>query len=148
MDEEPHVDRVRTNRDGLRPEDSNLPYPAHSVVAVLPSEGAAGTAVRRLEGDGVKKADTDLFVGEEGAAWLHNYHSRSGFLGHVRQIAESIGEDSEQSKEYEETLRQGRTVLVVRAPNEGAVPAIQQTLAHEGASRMRYFGRFTIRDLI
>ena len=148
MDEQQSIDRIRTNRDGLHPEDGNLPYPAHSVVAVLPSEEAARTAVSRLKDDGIEPSHTDLFVGEEGAAWLHNYHSRSGFLGHLRQIAESISDDSEQSKEYEEALRQGRAVLVVKVPKDDAVPRVQQTLSQAGASRMRYFGHLTIRDLI
>ena len=147
MNEKTNSGGIRVNREGLRPEATNLPYPTHSVVAVLSSEDSGRMAVQRLRSEGVREEEMDLFVGEECEAWLHNYHHRSGFLGHLRQLAESLGTDKEQSKEYEEALKRGNVVLVVKASREDNVSRIQQALAQEGASRMRYYGVLAIRDL-
>ena len=85
--------QVSVNRDADHPDAKNLPYPTHRVVGVVISEDAAGKAIERLKSLGIEEERIELFLGEPGQACLHNYHARTGALGHLRQIAESLGTD-------------------------------------------------------
>jgi hypothetical protein len=139
--------RVGVNRDTDHPEAQNLPYPAHRVVGVVSSEEAAWRAIDRLKSGGFAEEEMELFLGEAGQASLHNYHARSGALGHLRQVVESLGSDQDQSREYEEAVRQGHVVVAVKAPQEDVVETIHDALVQEGATSVRYYGLLVIRDL-
>jgi hypothetical protein len=138
---------VSVNRSADHPEAKNLPYPTRRVVGVLSSEDAAVRAVDRLKSEGVGEEQVELFLGEAGQACLHNYHHRSGFLGHLRQAAESLGTDQDQSREYEEAVKQGRVLMAVKAPDEDFVGRIREALTQSGATTIRYYGTLAIHDL-
>jgi hypothetical protein len=138
---------VSVNRDADHPEAKNLPYPGHRVVGVVSSEDAAWRAIDRLKSGGFAEEQMELFLGGAGQVCLHNYHARSGALGHLRQMAESLGSDQDQSREYEEAVKQGHVVVAVKAPQEDVVERIREALAQEGATSLRYYGLLAIHDL-
>ena len=139
--------RVAVNRNADHPEAKNLPYPGHRVVGVVTSEDAAWRAIDRLKAGGFEEDEMEVFLGESGRASLHNYHARSGALGHLRQLAESLGSEQDQSREYEEAVSRGHIVMAVKAPEEDVVESIRAALAQEGATSLRYYGLLAIRDL-
>jgi hypothetical protein len=147
METQKDFGRVVINRDANHPEAKNLPYPSRRVVGVLSSDGAVERAIARLRSEGFDEQEMMLFIGEEGRACLHNYHARTGVLGRLRQVAESLGTDPQQSQEYEEAVQQGRVVLAVKAPEEDVAPKIHAALAQENATLVRYYGQLAIRDL-
>jgi hypothetical protein len=139
--------RVCVNRDADHPEAKNLPYPTHRVVGLVSSEDAAGRTIERLKSEGIEEEGIELFLGEPGQACLHNYHARAGALGHLLQIAESLGSDQDQSREYEEAVKRGRVLVAVKAPREDLVETIRGALAQEYATSIRYYGTLAIHEL-
>jgi hypothetical protein len=138
--------RVSINRNSDHPEAKDLPYPTNRVVGLVNSEDTAWRVVERLKSDGFEDNQLELFFGEAGQDCLHNYHAPSGLLGHVAQIAESLGSEQDQSRAYEEALANGQVLVAIKAP-QGDVDKIQEALSQEGANSLRYYGRLNIRDL-
>jgi hypothetical protein len=138
--------RASINRNSDRPEGQKLALPDNRVVGLVNSEDAAWKVVERLKSEGFEDDQLELFVGEAGQECLHNYHAPSGLLGHVAQIAESLGSEQDQSRDYEQALANGQVLVAIKAQQED-VAKIRDALSQEGANSLRYYGRLNIRDL-
>ena len=133
---DPHVEAVR--------------YPENHVVAILDTPEAAAAAVEALTSSGFLESEVTLACGVEAADRLQASSGRSGLLGHVLQIADSLGirgDELETKHQYEQALRNGGITFVVLAPTEERKQRVAQILREHGGHFINFMGRFTIEQL-
>ena len=146
MSSKDHPGLVSINHNSDNPDADNLPNAANRVVGLVPSVDAAWRTINRLEAEGFAEDQFEVFYGEEGAESLHSHHDRSGLLGLLRAIlGGNLGPETDQSKGYEAEVKNGWTLLAVKATKEQTDP-IREAMNVVGAKAIRYYGRFAIQD--
>ena len=146
MSSEPGPGQTVVNRSLDRPDAKDLPFPTHQLVGMVNSEELAWRVVDRLRDEGLSDG-VELFLGEAGVEALHSFHAGTGLAAHLRQITGGLGPEMDQSKEYEEAIASGGVLVAIRATDEAAQEIARVALADNGGHSLRYYSRFTIRDL-
>ena len=129
---EPRIDRE--TQPGLKREPEREPatrgadphaeavlYPENHIVAIMDQPEAAADAAEALTAGGFLDSEVTLVCGVEAADHLRASSGRTGLLGQLMQIADSLGirgEEQEAKHEYEDALRSGRCTVLVLAPTE------------------------------
>ena len=109
---------------------------ADDATAALAREGFAGDAVLVLRGD--RDAERIDSPGNTGGAWVR-----------VRRLLSfAIADQMVDLAVYVAALRDGRTVVSVRAVGDGERERAKRALAGAGAHFVNFFGRFATEDVV
>jgi hypothetical protein len=114
----------------------DTPEAADDAGAALARAGLAGDAVLVLRGD--RDADRIDSLGNAGGAWVRAR----------RLLSFTIADQMVDLAVYEAALRDGRTVVSVRAAGDAERERAKQALAGAGAHFVNYFGRFATEDIV
>jgi hypothetical protein len=114
----------------------DTPGTADDATAALAREGFAGDAVLVLRGD--RDADRIDSLGNAGGAWVRAR----------RLLSFTIADQMVDLAVYEAALRDGRTVISVRAAGEGERDRAKRALAGAGAHFVNFFGRFATEAVV
>jgi len=114
----------------------DTPGAADDATAALAREGFAGDTVLVLRGD--RDADRIDSLGNAGGAWVRAR----------RLLSFTLADQMVDLAVYVAALRDGRTVLSVRAASDGERQRAKQALAGTGAHFVNFFGRFATEDIV
>jgi hypothetical protein len=113
------------------------------VVAVLVTREQAENAARALQSVGFAEDDVVLLHGQDDLATIKHKES---LFAHLTRALETVTADAGR-RLYMDALAEGRSVLLVYAPDEQAVERATTTLERHGAHHMQAFRRWYIEDL-
>ena len=109
---------------------------AATAMAALAREGFNGDAVLVLRGD--RDADRIDSLGNAGGAWVRAR----------RLLSFTIADQMVDLAVYVAALRDGRTVVSVRATGDAERERAKRALAGTGAHFVNFFGRFATEDVV
>jgi hypothetical protein len=118
-------------------------YPADHVVAVLASREQAQDAAAALQASGFDAEDIVLFHGREDHDTITHHET---FLSHLSRLLEPVTADAGR-RYYLDALAEGKSVLLVYAPDQDTVDRACRTLEQHGAHNPRAFRRWYVEDL-
>ena len=114
----------------------DTPEAAEDATAALAREGFAGDAVLVLRG--ARDADRIDSLGNAGGAWVRAR----------RLLSFTIADQMVDLAVYVAALRDGRTVISVRAAGDTERERAKRALAGTGAHFVNFFGRFATEDIV
>ena len=114
----------------------DTPEAAGDATAALAREGFAGEAVLVLRGD--RDADRIDSLGNAGGAWVRAR----------RLLSFTIADQMVDLAVYVAALRDGRTVVSVRAIGDTERERAKRALAGTGVHFVNFFGRFATEDVV
>ena len=114
----------------------DTPEAADDATAALAREGFAGDAVLVLRGDG--DADRIDSLGNLGGLWARTR----------RLLSFTLADQMVDLPVYVAALRDGRTVVSVRATGDAERERAKRALAGTGAHFVNFFGRFATEDVV
>ena len=128
--------------------DRFIAYPDRAVVAVIDDPPAAEVAVRDLEGAGFDAGALTVLEGPEGADRIDGMGRAHGIGSRLRRLlAFTVMDQLPDFVLYERALRDGRTVLIVRAPADADKRRAHEILRAHGGHFANYYGRFATEEL-
>ena len=114
----------------------DTPEAADDATGALAREGFGGDAVLVLRGD--RDADRIDSLGNAGGAWVRAR----------RLLSFTIADQVVDLAVYVAALRDGRTVISVRAAGDAERERAKRALAGTGAHFVNFFGRFATEDIV
>jgi hypothetical protein len=124
-----------------------IKYPTGRLYAVLDDPAAGGPAVEALVRLGVEPAAIEILRGDSAAAAFDGTGAHHGRLARLRRTVEfTLMDQMPDFAWYEAAIRDGRTVIAVRATNEAQRRRIVAALLDLGAHFVNYFGRFATEE--
>jgi hypothetical protein len=128
--------------------DRFIAYPDRAVVAVIDDSAAAAAAVRDLQETGFEAAAITVLEGPEGADRIDGMGRAHGIGSRLRRLlAFTVMDQLPDFVLYERALRDGRTVLIVRAPADADKRRAHEILRAHGGHFANYYGRFATEEL-
>lgn len=128
--------------------DRFIVYPDRAVVAVIDEPSAAAAATRDLGEAGFEAAAITLLEGPEGADRIDGMGRAHGIGSRIRRLlAFTVMDQLPDFVLYERALRDGRTVLIVRAPADADKRRAHEILRAHGGHFANYYGRFATEEL-
>jgi hypothetical protein len=128
--------------------DRFIAYPDRAVVAVIDEPSAAAAAVRDLQETGFDAANITVLDGPEGADRIDGMGRAHGIGSRLRRLlAFTVMDQLPDFVLYERALRDGRTVLIVRAPADADKRRAHEILRAHGGHFANYYGRFATEEL-
>ena len=129
------------------PSDRFIAYPNRAVVAVIDDPTNADAAAADLRSAGFNDAVT-LLQGLEGADRIDGMGQAHGLGSRIRRLlAFTVMDQLPDFVLYERALRDGRSVLIVRAPGEVDKRRAYDILRSHGSHFANYYGRFATEEL-
>ena len=123
-------------------------YPAGSLLAALPDPTSAAAAARALHGAGVPDRDITILRGGEGADRLDGTGAVNGIVARLRRLVSfTLMDQLVDLALYEQAVRDGQVVLMVRPRNEGRKAATIDVLRQHGGHFINYYGRFATEEI-
>jgi len=122
-------------------------YPTDHVVAIVDTPEQLEQAISALTGGGFLDSEIRVAHGPAAAARLEATTGRTGLVDRLLRFAERIGMPNDETAikdRYEQALRDGQFVVLVRAPTEERKARAGEVLSSKGGHFVKYFGRFTI----
>lgn len=128
--------------------DRFIAYPDRAVVAVIDDSNAAEAAARDLEEAGFDAGAITALEGPEGAARIDGMGRAHGLGSRLRRLlAFTVMDQLPDFVLYERALRDGRSVLIVRAPGDSDKRRAHEILLAHGGHFTNYYGRFATEEL-
>ena len=128
--------------------DRFIAYPERAVLAVIDEPSAAEAAVRELQEAGFDVGTTTILEGAEGAARIDGMGRAHGLGSRIRRLlAFTVMDQLPDFVLYERALRDGRRVVMVRAPREMDKRRAHEILRAHGGHFTNYYGRFATEEL-
>ena len=128
--------------------DRFIAYPDRAVVAVIDDSNAAEAAARDLQGAGFDAGAITALEGPGGAARIDGMGRAHGLGSRLRRLlAFTVMDQLPDFVLYERALREGRSVLIVRAPGDGDKRRAHEILRAHGGHFTNYYGRFATEEL-
>ena len=116
-------------------------------MAVLPTAEAAAAAAAALHAAGIPDHDISILRGEEGAARLDGTGSVNGVTARLRRLVSfTLMDQLVDMAIYEQAVREGQVVVMVKARGEGKAAAMR-VLREHGGHFINYYGRFATEEL-
>ena len=126
--------------------DRFIAYPDRAVVAVIDDPTAAEAAARELADAGVDAVT--VLQGPEGADRIDGMGRAHGLGSRLRRlVAFTVMDQLPDFVLYERALRDGRSVLIVRAPADADKRRAHEILRRHGGHFTNYYGRFATEEL-
>ena len=117
--------------------------PSNHVVALVKDGATASEVSHDLTRVGLEEAIivTDPRVGER-------LEAESGLIARaLGRLGNHLSEETSYLDQYEEAVRNGQTVVAVKATGDDEVKQAQTVLQKHGAMNIRFFGRLAVSDL-
>ena len=128
--------------------DRFIAYPDRAVVAVIDEPSAAAAASRDLQETGFEAVAITVLEGPEGADRIDGMGRAHGIGSRLRRLlAFTVMDQLPDFVLYERALRDGRTVLIVRAPADADKRRAHGILRAHGGHFANYYGRFATEEL-
>jgi len=131
--------------------DHPIRYPANMVLGVLDTREQVERAAEALTGGGFLASEIEVATGPAVADAVHATTGRTGLAALAVRVAERLGiqdEEMEFKAHYEQALRDGRYVVMIKAPTEERKTQAAGLLAAQGAHSVSFHGRFTIEGIV
>jgi hypothetical protein len=128
--------------------DRFIAYPDRAVVAVIDEPSAVAGAARELQESGFEAAAITVLEGPEGADRIDGMGRAHGIGSRLRRLlAFTVMDQLPDFVLYERALRDGRSVLIVRAPADADKRRAHEILRAHGGHFANYYGRFATEEL-
>jgi hypothetical protein len=128
--------------------DRFIAYPDRAVVAVIDDPAGAEAAVEDLRGAGFDADAITLLQGPEGADRIDGMGRAHGVGSRLRRLlAFTVMDQLPDFVLYERALRDGRSVLIARAPQDDDKRRAHAILRSHGGHFANYYGRFATEEL-
>jgi hypothetical protein len=128
--------------------DRFIAYPDRAVVAVIDDPAGAEAAVEDLRGAGFHADAITLLQGPEGADRIDGMGRAHGVGSRLRRLlAFTVMDQLPDFVLYERALRDGRSVLIARAPQDDDKRRAHAILRSHGGHFANYYGRFATEEL-
>jgi hypothetical protein len=117
--------------------------PSNHVVALVKDSSTASEVSNELKRAGLDETIivTEPRVGER-------LEAENGIVGRVLgRLGNHLSEEPSYLDQYEEAVRNGQTVVAVKATGDDEVRRAQDVLQKHGAMNIRHFGRLAVSDL-
>ena len=122
-------------------------YPANHLVAVLDTPDQTSCAIDALVGGGFLESEIKMGRGTEDADRVEAGTGRQGFRDWLIRLFQSVGlknAETEMRDQYEQALRNGRTVLAVLAPTEERKDRAAQIIRECGGHFINFCGHLNV----
>jgi hypothetical protein len=130
-----------------RPRRRFIGYPTDSLMAVLPTPEAAAAAAAALRAAGVPDRDITILRGDEGADRLDGTGAVNGVVARLRRLVSfTLMDQLVDMAVYEQAVREGHAVVMVKARGERKAAAIA-ILREHGGHFINYYGRFATEEV-
>lgn len=124
-----------------------IKYPTGRLFGVVDDPAAGGRAVEALIGTGIAADRIEVLRGDTAAAAFDGTGVHHGRLARIRRTLEfTLMDQMPDFAWYEAAIREGRTVVAVRATREPDVRRAVEALRAVGAHFVNYFGRFATEE--
>ena len=128
--------------------DRFIAYPDRAVVAVVDESNAAEAATAELHEAGFADDAVTHLSGPAGADRIDGMGRAHGLGSRVRRLlAFTVMDQLPDFVLYERALRDGRSVLIVRAPRDEDKRRAHAILRRHGGHFANYYGRFATEEL-
>ncbi len=117
------------------------------MVAVLPTPEAAAAAAAALRTAGILDRDISILRGDEGADRLDGTGSVNGLIARLRRLVSfTLMDQLVDMALYEQAVREGQVVVMVKARGERKTAAMR-VLREHGGHFINYYGRFATEEV-
>jgi hypothetical protein len=117
------------------------------LLGVLPDAESAATAAAALRAAGIPDRDITILRGDEGADRLDGTGAVNGVVARLRRLVSfTLMDQLVDMAIYEQAVREGQVVLMVRARGDRKVTAIAIAREH-GGHFINYYGRFATEEV-
>jgi hypothetical protein len=128
--------------------DRFIAYPDQAIVAVVDDPSAADAAAAELRTAGFDDDAITVLQGPEGADRIDGMGRAHGLGSRLRRLlAFTVMDQLPDFVLYERALRDGRSVLIVRAPGDADKRRAHVILRERGGHFTNYYGRFATEEL-
>jgi hypothetical protein len=134
-------------RDASQPDVEPVPYPTNQVLGILDTADQTTCAVDALINGGYLESEVRLGRGPEMLERSEAGTGRRGVQDWFIRFFEPLGlknAETELKEQYEQALREGRTVVAVLAPTDERKDLAVQILRGCGAHFINYYGQFNV----
>ena len=130
------------------PSDRFIAYPDRAVVAVVDDPAEAEAATMDLRAAGFDDDAITVLQGPAGADRIDGMGRAHGLGSRLRRLlAFTVMDQLPDFVLYERALRDGRSVLIVRAPGDADKRRAHDILRARGGHFSNYYGRFATEEL-
>ena len=128
--------------------DRFIAYPNRAIVAVVDAQSEAEAAVSELRAAGFSNGAVPVLQGAAGADRIDGMGRAHGLGSRLRRLlAFTVMDQLPDFVLYERALRDGRSVLIVRAPGDADKRRAHDILRKRGGHFTNYYGRFATEEL-
>ena len=122
-------------------------YPTDSLIAVLPDPESAAAAAAALRAAGIQDRDITILRGPEGADRLDGTGAVNGVIARLRRLVSfTLMDQLVDMAIYEQAVRDGQVVVMVKARRSRKAVAIDAMRQH-GGHFINYYGRFATEEI-
>jgi hypothetical protein len=122
-------------------------YPTDSLMAVSPDAESAAAAAAALRVAGIPDRDISILRGDEGADRLDGTGAVNGVIARLRRLVSfTLMDQLVDMAIYEQAVREGQLVVMVKARGQRKAAAIR-VLREHGGHFMNYYGRFATEEV-
>jgi hypothetical protein len=128
-------------------ETGEVQYPTNHVVAIFDTPDQTSCALDALLGGGFLESEIDVNRGAEDAERVAAGTGRRGLQDWVIRLAGSVGlknAESEMKDQYEQALRDNRSVVAVLAPTEERKDLAADIFGRCGGRFINFFGHLSV----
>ena len=119
------------------------------LLAVLDTDQAAAAAVDALAAEGFAGDDVQVLRGDRDADRIDSLGNVGGTWARARRLLSfTLADQAVDLAVYVAALRDGRTVISVRAAGDTERGRAKRALAGTGAHFVNFFGRFATEDIV
>ena len=131
--------------------DHPIRYPIDTVLGVVDDRERLDAIVGALLDGGFMASELEITTGSAAADAVQATTGRTGLAGLAVRLADKLGaqdEEMEYKRHYEQAMRDGRFVVMVKTPSEERKQRAAEVLREHGAHSVSFHGRFTIEGLV
>jgi len=122
-------------------------YPTDSLVSVLPAPESAAATAAALRAAGIQDRDITILRGPEGADRLDGTGAVNGVIARLRRLVSfALMDQLVDMAIYEQAVRDGQVVVMVKARGQRKTAAIDAVRQH-GGHFINYYGRFATEEI-
>jgi hypothetical protein len=123
-------------------------YPVDRLLAVIDDPAAAASAAADLAAAGIPTSDISLLRGDEGADRLDGTGAANGRSARLRRLVDfTVADQLVDMAWYEQAVREGRVVLMIRARGDARKRAALEVLRRHDAHFINFYGRFATEEI-
>jgi hypothetical protein len=123
-------------------------YPFDRMLAAFEDPQAAAAAAALLRASGIHDRDLTILRGDEGAARLDGSGAANGRIARLRRVISfTMMDQLPDFAWYEQVVRDGGAVVMVKARGEAKGRAVLDALRSLGGHFINFYGRFATEEL-